>query len=103
MSFRKNAWGYKSRLTLTYFDLIGKLVSAFSGTDLIVALLWDHDVDGNSAIPAGSFTDNQKKAGVSLTASWQNVFEVEFRYNNFSGGGDLTDRDNVSTTFKYRF
>jgi hypothetical protein len=99
----KNAWGYKSRLTLTYFNLIGKLIPVFSGTDLIAAILWDHDVNGNSAIPAGSFTDNQKKAGVSLTASWQNTFDVEFRYNNFSGAGGLTDRDNVSITFKYRF
>jgi hypothetical protein len=72
---------------------------------LIVALLFNHDVDGTSVIPAGSFTDNAKSAAISLKGSWQTKFEVDLRYNWFFGNkeSNLTDRDNVSVNFKYRF
>ncbi len=76
---------------------------ALSGTDLRVQLLFNQDVDGNSVIPAGSFTDNAKSAGIGFTASWQNTLDVDLRYNAFFGDGDLTDRDNVSVGIKYRF
>ena len=100
-----SAWGYKSRLTLTYFNKIGELLPALSGTDLIVNFLFNHDVSGNSVIPAGSFTDNAKSAAIAIRASWQNEIEAELRYNTFFGNdfSGLTDRDNISLTLKYRF
>lgn len=99
----RNAWGYKSRLTLTYFDGIGKHLSALSGTDLVVQLMFNHDVEGTSVIPAGSFSDNAKSAAIAFNAIWQNKLEVQVRYNDFFGDGDLIDRDNASLSLKYRF
>jgi hypothetical protein len=99
----ENAWGYKSRLTLTYFDWFSTWSAALSGTDLAVQLLFNQDVDGTSVIPAGSFTDNAKSAAIAFTASWQNTLDLDLRYNAFFGDGDLTDRDNVSIGVKYRF
>ncbi len=102
------AWGYRSQLTLTYFNQIGEWFPTISGTDLIVTLNFDHDVEGDSAIPAGSFSDNAKSAAIGFKASWQSELEAEIRFNAFlgDGGDDLTflnDRDNVTLNLKYRF
>lgn len=100
-----SAWGYKSQLTLTYFNKLGEMFPTISGTDLVVGLLFNHDVEGTSAIAAGSFTDNAKSAAVSFKGTWQSEVEVELRYNTFFGNeaSGLTDRDNISLTAKYRF
>lgn len=100
-----SAWGYKSQLTLTYFNKLGEMFPTISGTDLVVGLLFNHDVEGTSAIAAGSFTDNAKSAAVSFKGTWQSEVEVELRYNTFFGSeaSGLTDRDNISLTAKYRF
>lgn len=100
-----DAWGVKSRLMLTYYDKLGKLVPALSGTDLIVGFLYNHDVEGTSVIPAGSFTEGTKSAAISVLASWHSTIELEMRYNAFFGddASGLTDRDNATLTFKYRF
>ena len=102
------AWGYKSQLTLTYFNQLGEWFPVISGTDLIVKLNFNHDVDGNSVIPAGSFSDGAKSAAIAFKASWQSEIEAEVRYNAFLGNGNdditsLNDRDNVSLNLKYRF
>ena len=100
-----DAWGFKSRLMLTYYDKLGKISPALSGTDLIVGFLYNHDVDGTSVIPAGSFTEGAKSAAISVLASWHSTIELELRYNAFFGddASGLTDRDNATLTFKYRF
>ena len=100
------AWGYKSRLTLTYFDALGELWDVLSGTDVAVKFNFSHDVDGVSAIPVGSFTDNQKAFGIGLDATWQNTITASLGYNNFFGADNdnaLVDRDNVTFNLKYRF
>jgi len=100
------AWGYKAKLTLTYFDAFVHLWDALTSTDLQVLLSWDHDVDGVSAIPAGSFTDHEKAVGIGFEVAWQNIITANITYNNFFGAGSksaISDRDNISFTFKYRF
>lgn len=96
------AWGYKGKLNLTYFDPVGRLIPAFSGTDLGIGLSFSHDVDGISAIPAGSFTEGSKSLGVNLNASWQNTIEASVGANYFFDS-ILGDRDNVSFSLKYLF
>lgn len=96
------AWGYKGKLNLTYFDGVGKLIPAFSGTNLGVNLSFSHDVEGVSAIPAGSFTEGAKSLGLNLNANWQNTIEASVGANYFfdSSAGD---RDNLSLSLKYLF
>lgn len=99
----QTAWGYKARMEFTYYDAFGRYISALSGTDLVATVVFNHDVEGHSAIVAGSFEDNAKSAGFGLRAQWQNTLETEIRYNAFFGDSDLSDRDNVSLSFKYRY
>ncbi|MBW2369401.1 MAG: DUF1302 domain-containing protein [Deltaproteobacteria bacterium] len=102
----QTAWGYKAMLNLTYYDAFASIWSALSSVDLTVKFTFNHDVDGVSAIPAGSFTEDEKSVGIGFEASWQNVLSFNMAYNNFFGAGDksaISDRDNVSCTLKYRF
>lgn len=96
------AWGYKSRLSLTYFDAVGKMIPAFSGTDLGVNLSFNQDVEGVSAIPAGSFSEDAKTFGVSLVANWQSKIIATAGVNYFMDSR-LDDRDNISFSLKYLF
>lgn len=96
------AWGYKGKFNLTYFDGIGQHISSLSGTDLGVSFVFSHGVDGVSAIPAGSFTEDAKSLGVNISANWQNTIEASLGFNYFSDSV-LEDRDNVTFTLKYLF
>ncbi|MEY8200231.1 MAG: DUF1302 domain-containing protein [Colwellia sp.] len=96
------AWGFKGRLRLSYFNAIGELITAFSGTDLGVDIVYAQGVDGVSAIPAGSFTEDAKALGLTFNANWQNSIEASLGYNYFSDSV-LEDRDNVTFTLKYLF
>jgi hypothetical protein len=96
------AWGYTGKLNLTYFDGIGEQIVALSGTDLKVGFVLSHGVNGDSAIPAGSFSEDVKSFGFSVGASWQNTIEASLGYNYFTGD-KLEDRDNVTLTLKYLF
>lgn len=96
------AWGYKARLNLSYFNGVGNLIPALSGTDLDVGVNFSHDVSGDSAIPAGSFSQSAKAVGLSFTANWQNTIEATLAVNQFFDSR-VADRDNVSLALKYRF
>lgn len=96
------AWGYKGKFNLTYFDGIGQHISSLSGTDLGVSFVFSHGVDGVSAIPAGSFTEDAKSLGVNISANWQNTIEASFGFNYFSDS-ILEDHDNATFTLKYLF
>ena len=96
------AWGYKGKLNLTYFDGIGQHISSLSGTDLGVSLSFSHGVDGVSAIPAGSFTEDAKSVGLNVSANWQNTIEASFGFNYFTDSV-LEDRDNATFTLKHLF
>lgn len=96
------AWGYKARLNLSYFNGVGRFITPLSGTDLNVGVNFSHDVSGDSAIPAGSFTQDAKAVGLSLTANWQNTIEATLAVNQFFDSR-VADRDNVSLALKYRF
>jgi hypothetical protein len=96
------AWGYKGKFNLTYFDGIGQHISSLSGTDLGVSFVFSHGVDGVSAIPSGSFTEDAKSLGVNVSANWKDTIEASFGYNYFSDS-ILEDRDNATFTLKYLF
>ena len=108
-----SAWGYRAQFGLTWYDALNKMSSFLSGVDLRALLNINHDVNGTSAIPGGSFTDGAKAIGVGVEADWQNTWSVSLTYTNFFGDGTLTtgapstntldDRDNIGLAIKYRF
>ena len=102
----KFSWGYVADLTLTYYDALGKMWSYLSGTILDVSFNFSHDVKGVSPIAGGSFTENNKSAGVKVTADWNETVTMAVGYNTFWGGGSknsLADRDNVSFKMQWRW
>ena len=100
------AWGYKTKLMMTYFEALGSISPFLSGTDVTATIAWSHDVNGLSAIPAGSFTDGARSLGLTLEALWQSRISVAVSYNSFFWDDNETglgDRDNVAFVFKMFF
>jgi hypothetical protein len=110
----RDSWGYQAAFTLTWYDGLGRLLPAMSGTDLIATLNLRHDVDGNSPIPGTGFSENNKAATIGVEAIWQNTWSAQVTYTNFWGSSTdtlgqkvddavLGDRDNIALNVKYRF
>ena len=96
------AWGYRARTTLTYFDGVGQVFGALSGTDFEVEINFSHDVDGVSPIPAGSFTEKAKALGINLTGRHHTGIEASVGYSHF-WDSPIEDRDFVSLTVRARY
>ncbi|KII33674.1 hypothetical protein NL64_09220 [Pseudomonas fluorescens] len=93
------SWGYRLRASLEYSDVL-------PGINLIPAVNWRHDVEGNSYDPQGPFQEGQQALGVSLTGIYMNDYSVELAYNSFFGSNDYStfdDRDFASVSFKADF
>lgn len=90
--------GYRVVLTSTYND-------AFAGVALSPTIRFAHDFMGNSH-RSGNFLENRMAATVSMSALYNQAFEVAVAYNTFwgaEGSNLLGDRDNVTATLKYSF
>lgn len=109
-----DSWGYRVAYTATWYDGLGKMFKALSGTDLIWNINWAHDVDGVSPVIGTGFVEGQRAFTTGIEASWQNTWSVKLDYTNFFGEGYdtlgekfgdnvLGDRDNISLAIKYRF
>jgi len=92
------AWGYRLAGSLMYNN-------AFMGANLKPTFSWSHDVNGNSLEPGGAFNDEQKAAGLGLTAQYQNNYEASIEYTTYFGGdyNTISDRDNVTASLSYAF
>jgi len=79
--------------------------NAFMGANLKPTFSWSHDVNGNSLEPGGAFNDEQKAAGLGLTAQYQNNYEASIEYTTYFGGdyNTISDRDNVTASLSYAF
>ena len=109
-----DSWAYRAAFSATWYDGLGKMVSALSGTDLIWTLNFNHDVNGVSPIIGTGFVEDAKALSTGLEATWQNTWSVKVDYTSFFGEGYdtlgnelgdhvLGDRDNISLAIKYRF
>jgi len=93
------SWGYRLVGKLTYNNAIG----AWS---LAPRIVWAHDVDGITPGPGGSFIAGRKAATIGLQASYQNAWQIDLSYTNYSGAGRwnlINDRDFVGGYIKYSF
>ncbi|MEE8056870.1 MAG: DUF1302 family protein [Pseudomonadales bacterium] len=110
----KDSWGYQAWFLFTYFNGVGEVFPALTGTDLTINFNVRHDVEGLSPIPGTGFAEGYKAVSVSADASWQNTWVVTVSYTNFFGSGTnsfgveiddnpVGDRDFVSLAVKYAF
>jgi len=93
------SWGYRLVGRLTYNNAIG----AWS---LAPRFAWQHDVQGVTPGPGGSFIDGRRAFTVGLQAGYQNAWQVDLSYTSFSGASRynlINDRDFVGGFIKYSF
>jgi hypothetical protein len=93
------SWGYRLVTKFTYNNAIGAWTMA-------PRLAWAHDVDGVTPGPGGSFVEGRKALTVGLGFEYQNAWQIDISYTNYSGAGRwnlINDRDFVGGFIKYSF
>ncbi len=90
-----NSWGYRARLSAKY-------PSAIAGINLTPTLSWKHDVEGYSQY---GFVEGDTTLGLSLAASYQEIYSAEISYTQYSGGdySVMKDRDFASLSMGMQF
>jgi len=94
-----NSWGYRLAGKLVYNNAIGAWA-------LTPRFAWQHDVDGVTPGPGGNFIEGRKALTVGLSMDYQNQWQFDLSYTNFSGAGRynlINDRDFVGAFVKYSF
>jgi hypothetical protein len=93
------SWGYRLVSKLTYNNAIGAwAVNPRFG--------WQHDVKGVTPGPGGNFIEGRKALTIGLSFEYQNQWQLDFSYTNYSGAGRwnlINDRDFVGGFIKYAF
>ncbi|MCP4900300.1 MAG: DUF1302 domain-containing protein, partial [bacterium] len=93
------SWGYRVVSRLTYNNAIG----AWS---LAPRVAWQHDVDGVTPGPGGSFIAGRTALTFGIMADFQNSWQIDLSYTSYSGAGRhnlINDRDFVGGYIKYSF
>jgi len=93
------SWGYRLVSRLTYNNAIG----AWS---LAPRISWQHDVDGVTPGPGGSFIAGRKALSVGIQAGYQNAWQIDLSYTQYSGASRynlIHDRDFIGGFIKYSF
>jgi hypothetical protein len=93
------SWGYRLAGRLQYDNAIGPWA-------LVPRFGWQHDVSGVSPGPGGNFVEGVKALTVGIAANYQNRWEIDLSYTNYSGGGRwnlINDRDFIGGFIKYAF
>jgi hypothetical protein len=94
-----SSWGYRLVSRLTYNNAMGPW-------SLAPRIAWQHDVDGVSPGPGGNFIAGRKALTLGIQASYQNAWQVDISYTDYSGAGRwnlINDRDFVGGFVKYSF
>ena len=93
------SWGYRLAGRLTYNNAMGPW-------SLAPRFAWQHDVDGVTPGPGGSFIAGRQAATIGLQAGYQNAWQVDVSYTSFMGAGRwnlINDRDFFGCYLKYSF
>jgi len=93
------SWGYRLAARIDYMDVIG-------GVNLSPAIVFAHDVDGNTPLPLGNFLHDRKSVTVGVTATYQNSWQGAIKYTEFFGNEDynlMHDRDFLQAMVQYSF
>jgi hypothetical protein len=93
------SWGYRLVSRLTYNNALGAWA-------LSPRISWQHDVDGVTPGPGGSFIAGRKALSVGIQAGYQNAWQVDLSYTMFDGADRynlINDRDFIGGFIKYSF
>jgi hypothetical protein len=93
------SWGYRLVSRLTYNNAIG----AWS---LAPRISWQHDVDGVTPGPGGSFIAGRQALSVGISADYQNAWQVDLSYTMYQGADRynlINDRDFIGGFIKFSF
>ena len=92
------SWGYRARLMADYTD-------AFAGVNLTPVLSFSHDVEGYAPNSSGAFKEGQQSIGLSLEASYREMYNATLSYNQFMDGdySTVSDHDFASISVGVQF
>ena len=93
------SWGYRLVSRLTYNNAIG----AWS---LSPRISWQHDVDGVTPGPGGSFIAGRTALSVGLSVDYQNAWQIDLSYTMYDGADRynlINDRDFIGGFIKFSF
>ena len=93
------SWGYRLVSRLTYNNAIGAWA-------LSPRISWQHDVDGITPGPGGSFIAGRTALSVGIQAAYQNAWQVDLSYTRYQGAGRynlINDRDFLGGFIKFSF
>ena len=91
------SWGYRLATRLDYNNAIGAV-------NLFPYVQFQHDVNGNSPSPSGSFVEGRTAVTLGLRADYLSRWEANLNFTTYRGSqNQLRDRDFVSTTVKFSF
>jgi hypothetical protein len=93
------SWGYRLVSRLTYNNAIG----AWS---LAPRISWQHDVDGVTPGPGGSFIAGRQAISIGISADYQNAWQVDLSYTQYQGASRynlINDRDFIGGFIKFSF
>ena len=94
-----SSWGYKLIARATYTNVLNLFT-------VEPTLRFDHDVNGMSPTPIGTFIEGRKLARLSVGVDYLSLMRMDVGYTTYFGGGkqnNLSDRDYVEATFKVAF
>jgi len=94
-----DSWGYRLVCKPTFNSVMGLV-------NVSPRIAWQHDVSGVSPGPGGNFLEDLKAITFGITADYQNKWEVDISYTNYSGAGRYNlnnDRDFIGANIKYSF
>ncbi|WP_188745358.1 DUF1302 domain-containing protein [Marinobacterium zhoushanense] len=93
-----DSFGYVARAALTY-------PNALAGINLTPQLSLKHGIKGNGPEPGAAFREDEKALGLTLTADYQNLYQVQMGYTTYFGGdyNALADRDYFSLSASLSF
>jgi len=93
------SWGYRIVSRLTYNN-------AIAAWSLAPRISWQHDVDGVTPGPGGSFIAGRQALSVGIQAGYQNAWQIDFSYTKYSGASRynlINDRDFIGGFIKFSF
>ena len=80
--------------------------NAFGAWSLAPRIAWQHDVDGITPGPGGSFIAGRTALSVGIQAAYQNAWQVDLSYTRYQGAGRynlINDRDFLGGFIKFSF
>ncbi|WP_207476290.1 DUF1302 domain-containing protein [Arenibaculum pallidiluteum] len=93
------SWGYRLRARLDYLNALGSV-------NLYPILSWQHDVEGTTPLPLGTFLEDRKAISIGLQATYLDTWAAEIQWTAYFGGENfnlLHDRDFISAVLRYSF